>query len=594
MESKKNNIFAVLMVVIMFAVSIYIGVSKNGTISNLENNISEMQLELNKQSEKIEETAGLSAYEIAVEEGFEGTEGEWLLSLKGKDGENAIPTVSLVDIYNAYLEEVNKTSAEMSYEDFLIYYYSVVDKYDSKTATQLAYSTTVDICYSFTSQTYYIQTSGNSFSVNESLSGKKGGVSAGAGVIYQMIDSDSNGELDTAYIITNYHVAYIENYSNDPNYVVYANYSSDFFSGSVSVSEYFLAEDYKVKDDGITKLSVDEAISKHFLIGTNDEYYGIYIYGYQDKEYKINATFVGGSADNDIAVLKIERDNISSEYLAEVFFDSGHYNEAVFGDSLDLVGGEEILAVGNPLIPNTQTGMNLEQYENAYIDALVLSSTTGVVSTISNEVVFTSLIDSTKQTKMRLIRVDAAINSGNSGGGLYDFYGKLVGIVNSKIASSSYDNVGYAIPVNIAIGIADQIIKQCEGDSPLSANTRIKRIETSNLGFDVVQGESKSKVVVNPDGQKEWKVSYNLLVKNVDLTSVAATSGLQNDDIITEISFDGGIFGAETYFNLDYELRDLLLKVNTTTPSITLKVSRLGVEHTIVINLTAECFTEIC
>ena len=571
MESKKFNIFAIVMVVIMCAVSIFIGVRKNDNGENFQNDILTIYKKLDSIDEKVDNSQGRSAYQIAVDGGFEGTEGEWLLSLKGQDGVNAPVQVSLMDIYNSYLDATNQTSADMDYDEFLIYYYSVVDKYDTKTATQLAYSTTVDICYSYSSLTYAIRVNGDGTFTPLDSGSKKGGASAGAGVIYQMLDTDSNSELDTAYIITNYHVAYIENYSNDPNYVVYAECVQTF--GGYNVNGYFLAEDYKKTDDGINKLSEENGISKHFLIGTDDQYYGIYLYGYQEAEYKLNATFVGGSADNDIAVLKIERENISQE-LASIFFDSGYYNEVTVGDSTDLVGGEQVIAVGNPLIPTEKT-------EQGFIDALVLSSTTGVVSAISNTTAFESIIDSTKTVNMRLIRVDAAINSGNSGGGLYDLYGKLVGIVNSKMASSSYDNVGYAIPVNVAVGIADQVIKQCEGINPSSTNTRIKRLESQGLGFDVENGSSKSKLITNSNGEKEWQVSYNLLVKNLETDSVGHLAGLQNDDIIMEVSFDGNTYGAEQFFNTDYEFRDLLLKVNLTTNKIIFKVSRGGEVQTI-------------
>lgn len=571
MESKKFNIFAIIMVVIMCAVSIFIGVRKNDNGENFQNDILTIYKKLDSIDEKVDNSQGRSAYQIAVDGGFEGTEGEWLLSLKGQDGVNAPVQVSLMDIYNSYLDATNQTSADMDYDEFLIYYYSVVDKYDTKTATQLAYSTTVDICYSYSSLTYAIRVNGDGTFTPLDSGSKKGGASAGAGVIYQMLDTDSNSELDTAYIITNYHVAYIENYSNDPNYVVYAECVQGFTG--YSVNGYFLAEDYKKTDDGINKLSEENGISKHFLIGTDDQYYGIYLYGYQEAEYKLNATFVGGSADNDIAVLKIERENISQE-LASIFFDSGYYNEVTVGDSTDLVGGEQVIAVGNPLIPTEKT-------EQGFIDALVLSSTTGVVSAISNTTAFESIIDSTKTVNMRLIRVDAAINSGNSGGGLYDLYGKLVGIVNSKMASSSYDNVGYAIPVNVAVGIADQVIKQCEGINPSSTNTRIKRLESQGLGFDVENGSSKSKLVTNSNGEKEWQVLYNLLVKNLETDSVGHLAGLRNDDIILEVSFDGNTYGAEQFFNTDYEFRDLLLKVNLTTNKIIFKVSRGGEIQTI-------------
>lgn len=610
MEAKKVNIFALLMVVVMCAVSIYIGVSRKDNTSVLNNEIVSIYKKLDTLDNKIDNNKGKSAYEVAVEEGFSGTEGEWLVSLKGTNGTNALASVSTRDIYQAYLEAENKTEAELSYKDFLVYYYSVVDKKDTKTATQLAYSTTVDICYSYTNYTYCVEqgTASNqtAYKIDSSNSGNKGGVAAGAGVIYQMLDTDSNDELDTAYIITNYHVAYLENYSNDSNYVVYYNETSQSYFlgtkvndsdlktgsqssglfGQTTTYNYFLAS-------AITIPSIDDSISMHFLNGTNNEYYGIYLYGYQDENYKVNATFIGGSADNDIAVLKVERDNISSE-LASIFFDSGYYSQATIGDSIDLVGGEEVIAVGNPLIPNVSNGMTILQYEQAYVDALVLSSTSGVVSSISNYTLFESLLDSSETINMRLIRVDAAINSGNSGGGLYDLYGNLIGIVNSKMASSSIDNVGYAIPINVAKGVADQVISQCDGLTKTSTNTRIKTLKTTNLGFDIENGASKSKVVTNSTNQKEWLVSKNILVKNLTESSIAYTSGLRNDDVILEVAFGGKTYSCENFFNQDFELKDLLLNVDLSCDKITFKVSRMSSELNVTISLGSDCFAEIC
>lgn len=606
MEAKKVNIFAFIMIVVMCGVSIFIGVNRKDNTATLSDQIVSIYKQLDTLDEKIDNNKGKSAYEVAVDNGYSGTESEWLLSLKGTNGTNALSSVSSRQIYSAYLDETNKTEAEFSYSDFLVYFYSVVEKYDTKTATQLAYSTTVDICYSYTNYTYYLEqgtessTNKTAYKIDSTNSGNKGGIAAGAGVIYKMLDTDANDELDTAYIITNYHVAYIDNYSNDSNYVVYYNSTtgsyflgtkvqdSDLKTGSsfgtITSYQYFLQE-------SITIPSIDEAISKHFLNGTNNQYYGIYLYGYKNENYKLNATFVGGSADNDIAILKIDRDNLSSE-LANIFFDSGNFNEASIGDSTSLVGGEEIIAMGNPLIPNTQEGMTLAQYEKAYVDALVWSSTNGNVSSVSNDTLFESLIDSTKTTTMRLIRVDAAINSGNSGGGLYDLYGNLMGIVNSKMASSSIDNVGYAIPINIAVNVADQVISQCDGGT--STNTRIKTLKTENLGFETEDGASKSKVITNSTGKKEWLVSYNVIVSNMKTASVAYTSGLRDGDVILSVSFAGKTYSADNYFNLCYELKDLLCGVKTNCTEISFVVSRLGVSQTINISLNSDCFVEIC
>lgn len=608
MEAKKVNVFAFLMTLVMCLVSIFVCVSYKNEDVNISSEILSIYKKLDDLDEKIDNTKGDSAYETAVKKGFVGTENEWLMSLKGSNGTNALASVTSRDIYEAYLTEINKTEAEYSYSKFLTYYYSVIKEYDTKTATQLAYSSTVDICYSYTNYTYELQqgTASGETAYKIVSSGRKGGVSAGAGVIYKMLDTDSVSGFDTAYIITNYHVAYIDNYSNDSNYVVYANNTTgDYFLGtqisdgdiitgtetsdwgfSSTTIQYFL-------EDSIEILGVDEGISKHFLNGTNNEYYGIYLYGYQEKEYKINATFVGGSADNDIAVLKIDRKDLSEE-LATIFFDSGYYYEAEIGDSSTLVGGEGVIAVGNPLMANTYDGMTLEQGEEAFIDALVLSSTSGVVSSVSNYALFESLLESDKTVNMRLIRVDAAINSGNSGGGLYDLYGNLVGIVNSKMASSSIDNVGYAIPINIATSIADQVIEQCDGSTKTSLNTRIKTLSLDALGFSYKNGKSNSNLAKDSNGNNEWNVSYNVIVSSVADGGIASASDLKTGDIITAVKFGDKTYYASTYFNQDFELDDLLLNVGTNCNQIILTVFRDSETKTITINLTSECFEEIC
>lgn len=616
MESKKVNILTFLMTFVMCIVSVCVCVNYKNDDVNVSNEILSIYKKLDDLDERIEDTKGDSAYEIAVNNGFEGTENEWLLSLKGVDGTSisAMPDFTLKDVYKAYLGEIDKTESDYSYNEFLTYYYSVIDKYDAKTATQLAYSTTVDICYSYVTEVCNVAKSTlndesiytiSSLDSNGDIAVEnKGGVAAGAGVIYKMLDTNNDNKLDTAYIITNYHVAYLEYYSNDSNYLLYYDsQNEEYFLGSKVDSDdiyiynktngpWSLSRIPYFAADSIDILSLDEGISKHFLNGSNNEYYGIYLYGYQEAEYKVNATFVGGSADNDIAILKIDRNDLS-EALATTFFDSGYYFEAQIGDSSKLSGGEDVIAVGNPLLAKTSDNMTLKECEDAFIDALILSSTKGVVSSTYEYALFESLLESGVIIDMRLIRVDAAINSGNSGGGLYNLYGELVGIVNSKMASSEIDNVGYAIPINVAVNIAEQVIKQCEGETKSSNNTRIKILNTDSLGFSYKNGRSNSELGKDSNGNNEWSVSYNVIVDSVVEGGIANVVGLEKDDIILSVGFGGKTYSAETYFNQDFELRDLLLKVEINCTQLTLSVFRSNETIDITITFDINCFTEI-
>lgn len=615
MEAKKVNIFAFLMMIVMCVVTICVSVGKKENTPNNSDEILSLYKKIEKLEEKVADNKGDSAYEVAQNNGFTGNVNEWLDSLKGADGQDAELNIPLNQIYSAYLTETGKLSTDYTYEDFLLEIAS--GKYSKTIAAQQAYSSTVDICYTYTNITEFVQ-KGTETSTNKTAykldtsktSGARGGIAAGAGIIYQMFDTNTSDlyDYDTAYIITNYHVAYIENYSNDPNYIVYScTNTGEYFLGTMyndddlisrNESGFFSSGEYQYfLEETIEVLSVDEGISKHFLIGgETNAYYGIYLCGYPNQNYELRATFVGGSADNDIAVLKIERTNQTSSDVADVLFESGYYAEAKIGDSSALIGGEDIIAVGNPLLANTNDGMTFSEIKQAYIDSLLFSVTDGIVSNVSEEMPMESLIQSGETTSMRLIRVSAAINSGNSGGGLYDLQGNLVGIVNAKIASSSYDNIGFAIPINVATGIADQIIYQCDGTTKSSTNTRIKTLTTENLGFGIKNGMSTSSSSVDSNGTRTWKISYNILVDGVELNSLAYAegNGIKNGDIIKKVSFASTNYLANEWFNKEYELADLLLKVKLDCSQISFTVSRDGTEQTITINLNSSCFEEIC
>ena len=196
MDSKKVNIFAFVMVIVMCAFSIFIGLSNQG-------------------SDGLNGKNGMSAYELAIKNKIissDMSEVEYLNSLYGKDGSS----VTLEDVYKAYLKEKKLTSEDLSYTDFILSYYPDKIQSESETlslvhnTTQNALRSTVDICYSFYMETpiifgYYNDADKNEFRLTESSTSYVSiGVSAGSGVIYSYDDTDGDGEDDTAYIVTNY------------------------------------------------------------------------------------------------------------------------------------------------------------------------------------------------------------------------------------------------------------------------------------------------------------------------------------------------------------------------------------------------------
>jgi len=139
------------------------------------------------------------------------------------------------------------------------------------------------------------------------------------------------------------------------------------------------------------------------------------------------ATLVGADAATDLAVVKIEPD------------ESRPLTQAVQGKSAGLVAGEYVVVIGNPL--GTLGG----------------SVTQGIISATERQIQITN--DDGSTTLMTLLQTDAAINSGNSGGGLFNLNGELIGIVNAKYAKAGVEGLGFAIPIDTAYPIEMNLIE---------------------------------------------------------------------------------------------------------------------------------------
>lgn len=225
----------------------------------------------------------------------------------------------------------------------------------------------------------------------------------------------------------------------------------------------------------------------------------LFLYGQEGAPYAIPATYVGGSMQNDIAVLKVQ----DSEVLRR-----SYALAATVGDSDTLSVMDSVVAIGNP-------------------EGQGISATSGIVSVDSETLVMIGA-DGSTTISPRVIRVSAAINEGNSGGGLFDSEGKLVGIVNAKKTGSEIDNIAYAIPVIVATGIAENIIGFCDG----SQNTTFYKCM---LGIQLTANVTG--LVIDPES---GKIERAELVEVAELTSSCITGDLVRvGDVITAISVDG-------------------------------------------------------
>lgn len=209
---------------------------------------------------------------------------------------------------------------------------------------------------------------------------------------------------------------------------------------------------YRLEDDGsafvITNYHVVYNDSSSAGNGISDSIY-LYLYGMETESGAIPAYYVGGSAFYDIAILRVDESRVIQKAMA-----SGACTAVTVGDSDALTPGQHTLAIGNP--SSTNLGG--------------ISVTEGIVS-VDSEYITMTASDNSGEVTFRVIRTDTAINSGNSGGGMYNEKGELVGIVNAKITSSTIENIGYAIPSGVVKGVADNIIDNCYNKD----NTYVKR-----------------------------------------------------------------------------------------------------------------------
>lgn len=190
-----------------------------------------------------------------------------------------------------------------------------------------------------------------------------------------------------------------------------------------------------------------------------------------------DARLIGYDESNDIAVLKIDAEGLSP---------------VILGDSDNMNVGDDVVAIGNPL------------------GELTFSLTSGTISALNREITMSS------GSTMDLIQTDCAINSGNSGGALFNMYGEVIGITNAKYSSSSsgasVDNIGFAIPVNNIRSIVESIIEKGYISKPY-------------IGVSVTDVSQETQSYGLPQGAA---------VKAVTEDGPAYKAGLQVNDIITQ------------------------------------------------------------
>jgi len=325
--------------------------------------------------------------------------------------------------------------------------------------------------------------------------------SSGSGVIYSLSRSEGY-----AYIITNYHVV--------------------------------------CRSDNAARIADNIVIS---LWGSGE-----------DESKDIKATYLGGSASYDIAVLKTNKAG------ADILRNS--YAEAVtVADSSNVTVGSTAIAIGNAV------GQGI-------------SVTTGVVSVESEYITMSSLIGR-GTVDHRVMRIDTGVNKGNSGGGLFNGRGELIGIVNAKYNEDGVDGIAYAIPSNIAVGVAANIVDNCNGDgltAPLVIRLNMTLAVATSLGYyDNVNGVSR--------------IRETVVVSEIDKSGLAYTNpngSLRKGDVLIGFSISGE--GKETVDCAIEHLYDLIDARLNCRPGDTLVIHymRDGIAGSAIFTLESQYFTE--
>ncbi len=234
-----------------------------------------------------------------------------------------------------------------------------------------------------------------------------------------------------------------------------------------------------------------------------------------------DAKLIGYDESNDIAVLKVEAENLPP---------------VILGDSDNLNVGDSVVAIGNPL------------------GELTFSLTVGYVSAMDRQVTLSSSVT------MNLIQTDAAINSGNSGGALFNLHGEVIGVTNAKYSSSSsseasIDNIGFAIPMNTIRSIVESIIEKGYIAKPY-------------IGVTVGNVSSDYQLYGLPQGAA---------VQSVTEGGPAALGGLAAGDIVTKAN-DRDITGSE----------DLVQLVQASSPGDVLYLTVYRQGETLNLTITIE------
>ena len=248
---------------------------------------------------------------------------------------------------------------------------------------------------------------------------------------------------------------------------------------SYNVSAFGMTQTAEATGSGIIITSDGYILTNNHVVSSSDSSYyyqvskatkvTVSLYG-SDEKY--DATIMGTDEQTDLAIIKIDADNLTPAEL---------------GDSSSIKVGEFVLAIGNPL-------------------GLDTSVTSGIISALERD------IATSDGTTYHVLQTDCAINSGNSGGALVNSNGQVIGINTLKLSGTGIEGVGFAIPINDTIDVFEQLIKHGKVLRPYIG------ISGSNLSETTAQ---------------RYNLPVGIYVEDISENSGASNSDLRKGDVIT-------------------------------------------------------------
>ncbi len=288
--------------------------------------------------------------------------------------------------------------------------------------------------------------------------------------------------------------------------VTMTNYFGQTSSSAVAGTGFIIAEDGFI------------LTNNHVVAYAVQGGYDVTVMTYDGTKY--DAEIVGADEGNDIAVLKIDATGL---------------NPVTFADSDSIAVGDTVYAVGNPL------------------GELDFTMTTGLVSALDR-----TITAEENYVPINMFQIDAAVNPGNSGGPVYNAAGQVIGVVTAKSAASGVEGLGFAVPANDAVNIANELMENGFVVSRVQLGITTRTLSASAARY--------------------YGQQAGVYVVSVNEGSCAEAGGLKPGDIITAVA------GKDT---VSYEALKTVLRSYAPGDEVELKIYRNDKEQTLTVKLDA-------